>query len=164
MRVVVADTGPLNYLVLIGEIELLPRLFGRIFVPTAVRDELARAEAPTPIKAWLAALSAWLSVEPNPDLHALNAAAMALDEGERNAIALAKMLGADLLLIDEREGVAVARREGFAVTGTLGLLDLAARRGMVDLAPAFVRLRATSFRHRPGLLDAILAQHTQRNQ
>jgi len=33
MRLVVADTGPLNYLILIGAIDLLPKLFERIFIP-----------------------------------------------------------------------------------------------------------------------------------
>jgi predicted nucleic acid-binding protein len=35
MRVVVADTGPLNYLVLIGESDILPKLFEAVFVPEA---------------------------------------------------------------------------------------------------------------------------------
>jgi len=39
------------------------------------------------------------------------------------------------------------------------LLDLAARKGLVDLAGAFTRLKATSFYYRQGLLDALLAQH-----
>ena len=65
----------------------------------------------------------------------------------------------NLLLMDDRDGVAAARRRGFAVTGTLGLLDLAARKGLVDLAAAFTRLKATSFYYRQGLLDALLAQH-----
>ena len=37
MRLVVADTGPLNYLVLIDAIELLPKLFEKVFIPEAVR-------------------------------------------------------------------------------------------------------------------------------
>ena len=41
MRRVVADTGPLNYLVVTGDIELLPSIFDR--VPEVVRDELAAA-------------------------------------------------------------------------------------------------------------------------
>ncbi len=48
---------------------------------------------------------------------------------------------------------------GFAVTGTLGLLDAAAARGWIDLADAFARLRTTSFRYRPELLDVLLAEH-----
>jgi predicted nucleic acid-binding protein len=60
--------------------------------------------------------------------------------------------------MDDQAGVTVARRRGLAATGTLGLLDVAARRGMVDLAAAFERLKATSFYYRQGLLDALLAQ------
>ncbi|MFZ2107282.1 MAG: DUF3368 domain-containing protein [Roseiarcus sp.] len=86
----------------------------------------------------------------------------ALDAGERDAIALALATKADLLLMDDHDGVTAARRRGFAVTGTLGLLDLAARKGLVDLAAAFTRLKATSFYYRQGLLDALLAQHEAR--
>jgi predicted nucleic acid-binding protein len=53
----------------------------------------------------------------------------------------------------------VARRQGLASTGTLGVLDLAARQRLIDLAAAFERLKATSFYYRQGLLDALLAQH-----
>ena len=81
-----------------------------------------------------------------------------LDAGERAALALAVALKADLVLMDDRACVAVARQHGFAVTGTVGVLDLAARRGMIDLADAFTRLKATSFRYRPEILDAVLAQ------
>jgi predicted nucleic acid-binding protein len=48
--------------------------------------------------------------------------------------------------MDDREGVAVARRKGLAATGTLGMVDIAARRGMIDLAGAFTRLTAGTAR------------------
>ncbi len=79
--------------------------------------------------------------------------------GERNAIVLAIALRADLVLIDERAGVAVARARDLAVTGTLGLLDLAARHGILDLAETIARLRQTSFRCRPALLPELIARH-----
>ena len=44
------------------------------------------------------------------------------------------------------------------------MLDLAARRGLVDLAEAFERLKATSFYYRQGLLDALLTQHRKGDQ
>jgi predicted nucleic acid-binding protein len=50
------------------------------------------------------------------------------------------------------------------VTGTLGVLDLAAQRGLIDLAQAFTRLKATSFRYRQGLLDALLAQRPEEKE
>lgn len=81
-----------------------------------------------------------------------------LDDGERAAIALAELIHADLVLMDERKGVRVSLQKGFEVTGTLGILDLAARRGLIDLAECFERLKATNFRYRPAMLDDILAR------
>jgi predicted nucleic acid-binding protein len=87
-----------------------------------------------------------------------------LDEGERAAIELAIRIGADLILMDDRDGVTAARDRGFAVTGTLGILDLAARRDLIQLDEALARLRATSFRCRPEFMEALLAQHAARRK
>jgi predicted nucleic acid-binding protein len=161
MRLVVADTGPLNYLVQIQAIEVLPKLFDQIIVPATVYEELAHADAPAPVRAFIALKPAWLEVRPNPDRSADDAADSTLDEGERAAIALAASIGADLILLDDRAGVAAAYRRGLVVTGTLGVLDLAARRGLLDLATAFARLRATNFRYPPEIMDALLEQHRE---
>jgi predicted nucleic acid-binding protein len=160
MRLVVADTGPLNYLVLIEAVDILPGLFEQILVPAAVCDELAHSDAPGAVRAFIAQRPAWLEVRPNLALGDDDVAD--LDEGERAAIALATSIGADLILMDDRAGVAVAQRHGLAVTGTLGVLDLAARRGLVDLATAFTKLRATNFRYPPEVMAALLAQHSER--
>jgi len=96
MRLVVADTGPLNYLVLIDAIELLPKLFEKVFIPEAVRDELLDQDAPAVVRAWAAQPPGWLDVRvvssavDDPAWHAL-------DIGEREALALARTLGADLV-------------------------------------------------------------------
>jgi predicted nucleic acid-binding protein len=37
---VVADTTPINYLILIGQVEILPSLFERVVIPQAVATEL----------------------------------------------------------------------------------------------------------------------------
>lgn len=163
MRLVVADTGPLNYLVLIDAIELLPKLFEKVFAPEAVRAELLNQDAPAVVRAWATHPPSWLEVRPVSS--AIDDPAWrALDIGEREALALARTLGADLVLIDDRAGVAVARQLGLAATGTLGVLDLGARRGMVELADAFTRLKATSFRYRSEIMDALLAQHAKRGE
>jgi predicted nucleic acid-binding protein len=158
-RLVVADTGPLNYLILIEAIEVLPRLFEQVLVPAAVYDELAHADAPAPVRVFIVQKPAWLEVRPNPDRGDDDATDSILDEGERAAIALATKIDADLILMDDRVGVAIAHRHGLSVTGTLGVLDLAARRGLVDLASAFAKLRATNFRYPPEIMDALLEQH-----
>jgi predicted nucleic acid-binding protein len=114
-RLVVADSGPLNYLVLIETIDVLPRLFEQILVPTAVYDELAHADAPPLVRAFVAHKPAWLEVRSNPDLSGSETIGSILDEGERAAIALATSIGADLILMDDRSGVEVARRHGLTV-------------------------------------------------
>ena len=161
MRLVVADTGPLHYLVLTGDIELLPTLFDRVLVPEAVRNELTHTEAPAAVRAWISQAPAWLDVRPHPDTRSDDITGSKLDDGERAAIALALAVKVDLVLMDDQDGVTVARRRG--LIDTLGVLDLAARRGMIDLAVAFERLKATSFYYRQGLLDDLLAQHRKRD-
>jgi predicted nucleic acid-binding protein len=85
-----------------------------------------------------------------------------LDVGERDAILLALEIKADLVLMDEREGVEEATRLGFTVTGTLGVLDRAAEKGWLDLPDVLRRLRATNFRVSPTLLDRLLAVDARR--
>jgi|SRR5271170_7358808 len=163
MRLVVTDTGPLNYLALIEAIELLPKLLEKVVTAEAVRAELLNQDAPAVVRAWAAEPPGWFDVR-SVSSAIDDPAWRALDTGEREALGLARLLGADLVLMDDRAGVAVARQLGFAVTGTLGVLDLGARRGLIDLADAFTRLKATSFRYRPEIIDALLAQHAKRGQ
>jgi predicted nucleic acid-binding protein len=79
-----------------------------------------------------------------------------LGAGERAAITLALSLNADLILIDERKGTLVALAKGFDVTGTLGVLSLAARRGPLNLADSFARLKPMNFRYRQEIMDELL--------
>jgi predicted nucleic acid-binding protein len=158
--VVVADTDPLHYLVLIGDIALLPQLFETVFVPEAVRDELTPARTPPAIRDWLATRPTWLEPLPAPPMETMWLPK--LGDGERAAIALAISLHADLILMDDRGGVAAARAQGLEAIGTLGLLDLAARRGLINLAEAVERLKSTNFRYDPTITDALLAQHSKR--
>lgn len=161
MRIVVADTGPLFYLFLIGEIELLPKLFGSVAVPEAVADELRHANAPASVRNWVSTPPPWLAVHADP---AETPALPPIDAGERAAIALALSLGAELLLVDDRAGTAAARGQGLQTVGTIGVLKLAAQRGLVDLASAFAALRATNFYAPPALLAALLAEDMQRRR
>ena len=156
--IVVSDTSPLNYLVLVGLQHILPELFERVVIPEAVREELQSARAPEPIARFLAAEPAWLETrrvsEIDPELQYL-------DPGEREVIVLAASSAAGLVLIDERKGRQAARERGLAVSGTLGVLDLAARRGLVSLPDALLRLERTSFRASPRLISRIKQRSSQ---
>jgi predicted nucleic acid-binding protein len=154
--IVIADTSPVNYLVLIGEIEVLPALFGRVLVPPSVCDELKRPHAPEIVRAWIARPPTWLDVrEPtrSPD-----ATLAHLDAGERDAILLAEELRADQLIIDEIRGRREASRRHLPYTGTLGVLAAGAAKGLLDLGSAVHRLRRTSFHISDDILDRLLKQ------
>jgi predicted nucleic acid-binding protein len=158
VRLVIADTGPVNYLILIEQIDLLSALFQKVILPSAVQRELDDRDAPPSVRDWIATPPAWVEVRETPGRYFGDESLKGLDDGEQAAIALAVALNADLLLMDDRDGVVVARSKGFAVTGTLGVLSLAARRGLVDLADSFARLKRTNFRYRQEIMDELLAQ------
>lgn len=156
MRVVVADTSPLHYLILTNVVDLLPCLFQQVIVPETVCVELLADEAPALVRAWATTPPGWLSIMPAPSNVGENLAH--LDAGERAAIALSTVLRPDLILMDDRDGVAVARGRGFAVTGTLGFFDRAARQGLIVLEDAFAALKATNFYARPELYELLLSR------
>jgi predicted nucleic acid-binding protein len=155
VQLVIADTSPINYLVLIGHIGVLPSLFERVILPSVVREELD--DGPSQVRLWIADRPPWVEVRATRDSRR-DASLHDLDAGEEDAIALAVELHADLLLMDDREGVLAARSRGLTVTGTLGVLGLAARHGLLDLAEAFGRIRRTNFRYRQDTMDALLAE------
>lgn len=156
--IVVSDTSPLNYLVLIDLQHILPELFERILIPVAVRDELQSAGAPEAIARFMAAAPAWLEIRQVSDV---DPKLQHLDRGEREAITLAASLSVGSVLIDERKGRLAARECGLAVSRTLGVLDLAARRGLVTLSEALRRLEGTTFRVSPRLIGLIKARESK---
>jgi predicted nucleic acid-binding protein len=158
VRVVVTDTGPLHYLVLIGHSDVLPALFGKVILPLVVRSELMHVEAPPLVRNWIDRPPAWVEVRESSASHFDEPSMEKLDEGERATINLAASIGADLLLMDDRKGVIFARNKGFAVIGTLGIIELAAEHRLLSLADAFSRLRDTSFHCRQEILDGLLAR------
>jgi predicted nucleic acid-binding protein len=154
--IVVADTSPINYLVLIGEIELLSKLYLNILIPPAVAEELKRPKAPIAVQRWMASPPAWLNiVSPTgqPDADLIEAE---LDEGERDALLLAQEVKADQIIIDDMGGRLEAKRRHFQVTGTLGVLEAASKKGLVVLSGALLLLRQTNFHVSRELIDQLL--------
>jgi predicted nucleic acid-binding protein len=159
---VVSNTTPLNYLVLINEAEVLREIYGRIVIPQAVIDELQHDETPAIVRRWIANRPEWLEVR-----QISIAGDVALEElgaGEREAIALAEQLGASAIILDERAARQEASRRGLPVTGTLGVLDKAAERGLLDLGEAFGLLQQTTFRASQELYQRFLDRAVERKR
>jgi predicted nucleic acid-binding protein len=152
--IVVADSGPPHYLILIEQIELLRRFYGKVVIPDAVANELRAAGSPSTVRNWIAHLPEWVVVTPVPQ-EEIESITDDLDLGERSAIALAGTIHADLLLIDDAAGRAEATRRSLRVTGTLGVLRAAAEQGIVDVPDMLSKLKATSFYVDDDLINAI---------
>jgi predicted nucleic acid-binding protein len=124
--IVVSDTSPLTYLHQIDRLELLPRLFGEVLIPGSVAKEWEEH-----IGAGVRQF-AWLRVGEPRDETAVAALLQVLDRGEAEAIVLAEERRADLLLIDEKDGRAVAAGRGLTITGVLGVLLRSKQEGLIS--------------------------------
>jgi predicted nucleic acid-binding protein len=151
--IVIADTSPINYLLLINQIDLLPLLFQQIIIPDMVRDEMLDPDAPPVLRQWITHPPSWLTIQTVP---VIDTTLNTLDPGEQAAITLAQTLPADLLIIDERLGRQIAEERGIAIIGTLGILDDAATQGLINLAEAIAQLQQTNFRVSRRIIQALL--------
>ncbi len=160
--IVIADSTPLNYLILIHQADLLPQLFDRILIPPAVFEELQHQETPVDVRRWIAGPPSWLQVQalrsdPDPALGHL-------DTGEQEAIALAEELHADQLLLDDADARREAARRSLPFIGTLGVLREAARRELLDLRAVLAQLQETSFFVDPALIESLLNEEDRRKR
>ena len=80
MSVIISNTTPINYLVLIDHTTVLCDLYGRVLIPQAVFGELQNAGTPDKVKAWVASHPAWLEVRAIST--PLDPSLAFLDEGE----------------------------------------------------------------------------------
>ena len=158
--IIVSDTTPLNYLILIEQVYILHELYGSVLIPQSVFDAMQRVETPAEVRAWIAARPEWLEVRPaqatDPSLK--------LGAGESEAIALALEVRADALLLDDRKARQEAQKRGLIVTGTLAVLAAAARRDLVDLPTSIARLQQTTFRAPTALIQLLLEQDRERKE
>lgn len=131
---VVSNAGPLLVLAKLNQLHLLKRLYGRIYFPQAVYKETVVAGLHQGyidariLKLFLADVN-WSPtiVTVPPDI-----AALFLDRGEQESLALA-LLHQALLLIDEEQGRTAARQRGIPVRGTLGILIEAYHHGLLTV-------------------------------
>ena len=159
---VVSDNSPVRYLRLLDCAHVLPILFGQILIPGAVVEGLQRPNTPAVVRTWLADPPVWLEVRPivgRPD-----AVLATLEAGEQEAIVLAQELHANILLVDDGKARDLAIQQGLRVMGTVGVLEQAAAKGIVDLPEVFARLLTTNFRILRVIIDDALARDADRKR
>jgi predicted nucleic acid-binding protein len=156
--IVIADTGPINYLIAIGHINVLPKLYSTVLIPSAVRDELRDPGAPDLVRRWIDSPPEWLEIRQpalSPDAELLR---IRIGRGERDAILLAQETGAHDIILDDQQGRREAERRKLHAVGTLGVLRTASREGLLNLREALTRLSYTNFYITQELIDKLLAE------
>ena len=148
---VVADTTPLNYLTIIGQVHILGTLFSKVLVPEGVLSELRHPKAPRAVTVWSRALPEWVQVIRVITLDQT----IPLGKGEAESISIALERQVGVVLLDERKGRIVAQSRGLLAVGTLNLIDIADEMRLLNGMAALNDLRKTNFRADPSLVEQL---------
>ena len=130
MRKIVVNSTPLIALAKAGKLELLKAMYGQVIIPEAVYKEVTEKND-TAARQIKAALD-WIDVQkvdPNSDRRMYRAK---LHDGEVEVMLLAQEIGADAVIIDDGAARRTAEYLELPLTGTLGILISAKRRGLLD--------------------------------
>ena len=142
----------------IGRLSLLEKLFDTVYIPQAVYREVVLEGAGKPGSREVEEAS-WIRVASAKNLALKRVLEARIDEGEAEAIVLALELGAEYVVLDEREARLVAKRLGLSVAGTLGVLLWAKKQGLVEnLAAKLEKLKSTGYRVSRALEERILRE------
>lgn len=157
MKVVVSDTSCISNLLVVGHIHLLQQTYHQVIIPPAVFFEL-RALEKFDIDLNPLLDAEWMEVRAADEKMIRAIESFNLDEGETEAIALAREIKADVLIIDEAKGREVARKFGLQTTGLLGILIKAKKDGIIfSVKPILDNLIAeANFRISKELYEQIL--------
>jgi predicted nucleic acid-binding protein len=157
--IIISDTSPLSGLAIINQLSILPKLYQKIIIPTAVKKELTFPENPQFIIDSINNAN-WLEERIPTNISLINSLQIDnnLDVGESEAICLALELSADFLVIDERLGRKEAKQKGLKIIGVLGILLVAKNKGLIPkIKPVLNQLiNEANFRVSPILYQQIL--------
>lgn len=142
--VVVSNSTPLIALSKIRKLSLLKDFFEEIVIPEEVYNEVV-IRGGTLYGSAEVADSRWIHLRTVHNRQAVDALSLNLDRGEAEAIICAQELGA-LLLIDDRDGRNAASELGIPITGTIGILLMAAEDGLIHFQTELDLLVASGFR------------------
>jgi predicted nucleic acid-binding protein len=151
----IADSGPLICLARINQLELLPRLFSKVFVPPEVWSEVAIRGQGYPGADEIKQVTWIIHQAPDPQL--VKSLSILVDAGEAEAIALAQTIPGCIILLDDSRARRIAERLSIKQIGTVGLLLRAKRLGLIEKIRLHIdALIQNGIYIRQELIDALL--------
>ena len=152
--IVASNSTILIGLARINKLDLLTKLFSKVYIPNAVFNELTHVE-----KAGASEIrkASYLIHQSPQDTKEVSLLLGNLDRGEAEVLALSKELHADLVLLDEEKARKVAVLAGFEVMGLMGVLLTAKRKGLFkNIRPLIEDLKRKKFRVAEAIVIDIL--------
>ncbi len=136
---IISDRTCLIGLERINRLDIPPRLYGRVWIPPAVDQEIGFSMP-------------WLEVQPVTNQALVSSLRTQIDWGESEAIALALEIKGTPILLDDKKARRIAAQFDLPITGTVGLLLKAKRENVIDaLCPILDALEMAEFRIAPAL-------------
>lgn len=157
--IVVSNTTPLIGLASIQRFQLLEQLFGEIYIPQAVYDEAVVAGREEGGARREVQAATWIKTVPVKDRLAVDMLLGELDLGEAETIVLAREIGADWVLMDEKKGRRKLAQLDMPKIGTLGILLKAKQVGLLSIIqPEIARLHRQGFSISQSVVEAVQRQ------
>lgn len=145
--IVISDASCLIALYKIGSLNILNDLYSEVIITNEVKNEFGES------------LPKWINVVKVQNLQKKRELEEVLDKGEASSIALSLEIEDSILIIDERKGRKIASSLNIKIIGTIGILILAYKRGLIkDLITAILKLVNNGFRLSDSLLNRIIDQ------
>jgi predicted nucleic acid-binding protein len=149
--IVISDTSCLIALNNIDSLNILKDLYNEVIITNEVKNEFGES------------LPNWINVVKVQDLQKKRELEEVLDAGEASSIALSLEIEDSILIIDELKGRKIASSLNIKIIGTIGILILAHKKGLIkDLITVILKLVNSGFRLSDDLLNSIVDQFGKR--
>lgn len=157
--ITVSNTTPLIGLASIQKFDMLRQLFGELYIAQAVYDEAVIAERETGGAKHEVSTASWIKTIGVKDRLAVEVLLDEIDLGEAETIVLAREIGADWVVMDEKKGRRKLTQLGLKKIGTIGILLKAKQVGLLPvIRPEIEQLRQRGFSLSQAVVDAVLQQ------
>ncbi len=161
MRKVISNTTPILSLLKINKLSVLRDLYGEIYIPFAVYEEIENGKD----KSYYQNLKNidWIKIQKIKS-ESSRFYFMDLDKGEAEVLILANEMGADLVIIDEVLGRRYAKKMELNLTGTLGILLKAKQKGLLSqIQNLLIELQEKGSWFNPQLIEKVLQLANEKN-